>query len=338
MTTILTQGASITLNDIAGDNIINAFEDDSPVEIRGTSANLVDGTVVKVTIHSQTYEGTVINNQWSVSMPADDAQLLPEDELQAVIVTAYDVSGNPVTISGTVTHAAISPDNSISIDPITGDNIINAFEDDNAVTITGKVKDVPDGREVTVIINGQQYIGKVANNAWSVTMPAADAQALPENVAQTVEVSTTNSTGNPVTASGTVKHITTTSATIALDPIAGDNVINSTEDDFAITIKGTATNLADGTQVTVNINGNDYTGEVIGNLWSVTMPVADAQSLPLNQELEVKVSAADTRGNLVTTTSSIMHDAIAPTGKVTEVNILLDSMNATGESINGGDG
>lgn len=330
--------ASITLNDIAGDNIINAFEDDSPVEIRGTSANLVDGTVVKVTIHSQTYEGTFINNQWSVSMPADDAQLLPEDELQAVIVTAYDVSGNPVTISGTVTHAAISPDNSISIDPITGDNIINAFEDDNAVTITGKVKDVPDGREVTVIINGQQYIGKVANNAWSVTMPAADAQALPENVAQTVEVSTTNSTGNPVTASGTVKHITTTSATIALDPIAGDNVINSTEDDFAITIKGTATNLADGTQVTVNINGNDYTGEVIGNLWSVTMPVADAQSLPLNQELEVKVSAADTRGNLVTTTSSIMHDAIAPTGKVTEVNILLDSMNATGESINGGDG
>ncbi|MBE8228771.1 hypothetical protein IQA72_17300, partial [Leptospira borgpetersenii serovar Ballum] len=121
---------------ISGDNIINSTEDDTDVQIKGTSSGLADGTGVTVTIGGKEYVGTVANNAWSVTMPAADAQALPEDQAQAVVVTATDASGNKITAEGSVTHDATS-NASISLAAITGDNIINSTEDDTDVQIKG---------------------------------------------------------------------------------------------------------------------------------------------------------------------------------------------------------
>ncbi|MBE8424981.1 Ig-like domain-containing protein, partial [Leptospira borgpetersenii serovar Balcanica] len=138
-------------------------------------------------------------------MPAADAQALPEDQAQAVVVTATDASGNKITAEGSVTHDATS-NASISLAAITGDNIINSTEDDTDVQIKGTSSGLADGTGVTVTIGGKEYVGTVANNAWSVTMPAADAQALPEDQAQAVVVTATDASGNKITAEGSVTH------------------------------------------------------------------------------------------------------------------------------------
>lgn len=97
--------AALAINPVAGDGVINATEDDADVTISGTSTDVADATPVSVTVNSKTYTGTVTSNAWSVTMPAADAQALPEDVAQTITVTAT-VDGSTVTATGTVTHNA----------------------------------------------------------------------------------------------------------------------------------------------------------------------------------------------------------------------------------------
>ena len=63
-------------------------------------------------------------------------------------------------------------------------------------------------------------------------------------------------------------------ATIAIDPITGDGVLDAAEEAAGITITGTTTELADNAPITVLANGVKYTATVTSNAWSV--PVGSA--------------------------------------------------------------
>jgi len=67
---------------------------------------------------------------------------------------------------------------------------------------------------------------------------------------------------------------------VTLAATAGDNVINASEQAAGFTLSGTSKNLAQGTALTVTLNGKTYTAEVGANgAWSVKVPAADAQAL-----------------------------------------------------------
>lgn len=99
--------AALTILPVAGDGVIDATEDNTDVAITGAAANIPDATAVSVTVNRKTYTGTVTNNAWTVTMPAADAQALPEDVAQTITVTAT-VNGKTVTTTGTVTHNAVA--------------------------------------------------------------------------------------------------------------------------------------------------------------------------------------------------------------------------------------
>ena len=85
------------------------------------------------------------------------------------------------------------------------DNIINAAEHSQPLTLTGKTT-AEAGQIVTVTLNGKNYNATVGSDGtWSVTLAADDVQALNEgNHTLTVNVSDKAGNGSSVTADFTI--------------------------------------------------------------------------------------------------------------------------------------
>ncbi len=112
---------------------------------------------------------------------------------------------------------------------------------------------------------------------------------------------------------GTTFTVDNTAPAIAINTIAGDDIINGTEDNSDVTISGTTNGAEDGQVVTVRLNGKTYNGTVNTNAWSVTVPAADAQALGASETVTADVS--DLAGNAATqATKIIKYDATAPSG------------------------
>ncbi|BCD99667.1 Ig-like domain-containing protein [Marinagarivorans cellulosilyticus] len=304
---------TISISTVAGDNAINQTEDNSDVTISGTTANVEDGRTVTVTLNGETYTTTVSSNAWSVTVPAADAQALGASE--TVTADVSNAAGDAATqASQAITHTVAAP--TINISTVAGDNAINQTEDNSDVTISGTTANVEDGRTVTVTLNGETYTTTVSSNAWSVTVPAADAQAL--DASETVTADVSNTAGDAATqATQAITH-TVAAPTISISTVAGDNAINQTEDNSDVTISGTTANVEDGRTVTVTLNGETYTTTVSSNAWSVTVPAADAQALDASETVTADVS--NTAGDAATqATQAITHTVAAPTISISTV-------------------
>jgi autotransporter passenger strand-loop-strand repeat protein len=88
------------------------------------------------------------------------------------------------------------------------------------------------------------------------------------------------------------------SPTIAIDVIAGDDVLNAAEATQPLVISGTSTGVV-GRTVTVGLNGNNYTGTVAGDgTWSVTVPQSALLSSMLpDGSYTVTADVSDQSGN-----------------------------------------
>ncbi|MEP2059071.1 MAG: gliding motility-associated C-terminal domain-containing protein, partial [Maribacter litoralis] len=292
---------TIAISIVSTDDIINAVEDDSDVTINGTT-DAEDGQTVTVVLNGQTYTTTVTGGTWSLDIPATDAQALNANE--TITANVNDVPGNPaVEATRDIEHDVTAP--TISINVVSSDDIINAVEDDNDVTISGTT-DAEDGQTVTVTLNGQIYTTLVTGGTWSLNVPAEDVQALDANETITADVS--NVAGNPaIQATRDIEH-DVTPPTIIIDVVSNDDVISGIEDDNDVTISGT-TDAEDGQTVTVTLNGQTYTTTVTGGVWSLDVPAADAQALDVNETITADVS--DLAGNPATQdTRDIVHDDI----------------------------
>ena len=81
-----------------------------------------------------------------------------------------------------------------------------------------------------------------------------------------------------------------TSAGITLDEIS-DNYINAVEQGSDLSITGSTIGVEDGQSVTVNFNGQNYTGTVSGGVFTVTFPAAE---LALLTDVSTYISNAST--------------------------------------------
>ena len=298
---------TIAINVVSTDDIINALEDDTDVTISGTTTGAEDGQTVTVVLNGQTYTTTVTGGTWSFDLPAADAQAL--DALETITADVSDVAGNPATqATRDIEHDVTAP--TITIDVVSGDDVINTIEDDNDVTISGATTGTENGQTVTVVLNGQTYTTTVTGGTWSFDLPAAAAQALDPNETITADVS--DVAGNPaVQATRDIEH-DVTAPTITIDVVSNDDIINAVEDDTDVTISGTTTDAEDGQTVTVTLHGQAYTTTVTGGTWSFDLPAAAAQALGTTETITADVS--DAAGNsAVQATRDIIHDVTAPT-------------------------
>jgi hypothetical protein len=197
-----------------------------------------------------------------------------------------DEESPPVELSATIT-----------IDVIAEDDVINAAESEQDITITGTVGgDAKPGDTVTLTVGGQSFTGPVLLDlTYAIDVPGS---LLAQFDIVAANVSGADGAGNPYSADATRPYEVDTeaSATITIDVIAGDDVINAEESEDDVTITGTVGGDAkEGDTVTLTIGGNEYTGLVAGDLtYSIVVP---GSVLAAHSEVGANVSGSDAFGN-----------------------------------------
>ncbi|KZP78148.1 type 1 secretion target domain-containng protein, partial [Enterobacter roggenkampii] len=299
--TVSTAEAAIALATTAGDNVLNASEQSAGFTLSGASKNLAQGTALTVTLNGKTYTTEVgADGTWSVNVPAADAQALG-DGTWTVNVIGKDATGNTVSGSQTIGVDSVAP--TLSVDTLAQDNIINAAEHSQPLTLTGKTT-AEAGQIVTVTLNGKNYNATVGSDGnWSVTLAADDVQALNEgNHTLTVNVSDKAGNGSSVTADFTVD---TSAPVVTIDTVAGDDILNTSEQGQAQIISGQTSGASAGDVVTVTVGGQSFTGVVLADgSWSVGVPASVLGTLGEGNH-RISVSVTDAAGNTGNATHGI---------------------------------
>ncbi|MEP9177769.1 Ig-like domain-containing protein [Enterobacter cloacae] len=299
--TVDTAVASVTLATTAGDNVINASEQSTGFTLSGASKNLAQGTELTVTLNGKSYTAEVgANGAWSVKVPAADAQALG-DGTWTVNVSGKDAAGNTVNGSQTIGVDTAAP--TIAVDTVAQDNIINAAEHHQPLTLSGKTT-AEAGQIVTVTVNGKNHTATVGSDGtWSVTLPASEVQSL-ANGEHTLTVNVSDKAGN---GSSTQAHFTVDAVApvVTINTVAGDDILNTSEQGQAQIISGQATGAAAGDVVTVTVGGQSFTGVVQANgSWSVGVPASVIGALGEGNH-SISVSVTDAAGNTGNATHGI---------------------------------
>ena len=332
--------ASITLNNITADNVVNIAEGaNASVPITGTvSGDVKVGDTVTVTVNGVDYSGLVqADLTFSIAVPGTG--LLADSDLTVdANVTTTDAAGNTTTATDTQVYTvdSVAPAASITLDNITADNVVNISEGANAsVPITGTVSgDVKVGDTVTVTVNAVDYSGLVqADLTFSIAVPGAGLLA-DSDLTVDARVTTTDAAGNSTTATDTQVYTVDTvapAASITLDNITADNVVNIAEGaDASVPITGTVGgDVKVGDTVTVTVNGVDYSGLVQAGLtFSIAVP---GTGLLADQRPDggCQASPPPTRRAIPPrrpTPRSTRSTAVAPAASITLDNITADNV------------
>ncbi|MDY4314628.1 Ig-like domain-containing protein [Pectobacterium actinidiae] len=293
--TVSFSSAVLTLNAIAGDDILNTDEGSRDQLLSGTASLSEAGRIVTVTLNGTTYTATIgSDGHWSLTLPAADLQALGDGEY-LIRATLTDVAGNITTLTRTLTVDTTAP--TLTLEALTGDDLLTADELQSALDLLGSTSPAEAGQTVSVTLNGITYTGIVAaNGSWKVTLPA-DALLALTNGDYTLSVSLTDKAGNTTTQSKTVT-VNTNIEAINISTVSADNYLNALEAQQPLTINGTTAHIAAGQIVTLTLNGKTYTATVgsDGN-WSATLPPADLQALADGQTV-ITASVPGTDGTV----------------------------------------
>ncbi|WP_344939316.1 Ig-like domain-containing protein, partial [Zhongshania borealis] len=254
-------------------------------------------------------------------------------------VAGTDAAGNPFTATTTSTHTVdTTATATITVNDITPDDIVNAAEAGASINVTGSVGgDATVGDAVSFTINGTPYSGTVlAGNTFSIAVAGSDLAA---DTSFDATVAGTDAAGNPFTATTTSTHTVDTSAaaTITVNDITPDDIVNAAEAGTAINVTGTVGGDATvGDAISFTINGTPYSGTVLaGNTFSIAVDGAD---LAADTSFDATVTGTDAAGNPFTATTTSTHTVDTTATATITVNDITpdDIVNAaeTGTTIN----
>ena len=333
----LAPAPSITLNDVTPDNILNAAEAGGNMNITGSVTGAQAGDTVSLVVNGNTYTGTVDGSgNFSISVSGSDL-VVDSDKTIAASVSSTDTAGNTGTASANKAYTVdtVAPAPTITVNPVTPDNILNATEAGGNVTITGTTTDCQPGDTVTLTINGQNFTGTVdASGNFSINVPSSDLAADPDATID-ASVSTADEAGNTGTASANQVYTVDTvapSPTLAVDDVTVDNVLNAAEAGGTVNITGTTTDCQPGDIVTLTINGQTFSGPVdaSGN-FSINVPGSDLAA-DSDTTIAASVSTTDTAGNTGTASVNKAYtvDTVAPAPTITVNDVTANNiLNAT---------
>ncbi|MEQ9868527.1 Ig-like domain-containing protein, partial [Pectobacterium odoriferum] len=331
--------ASISIDNVTSDNVINASESGQTIAVTGQVDNDVKaGDAITVKVGTETYQTTVNTDgkTWSVNVPG--SVLAANGDVSAT-VTTRDMAGNVTTAN--TSHAygvdTVAPTASISIDNVTSDNVINATESGQTIAVTGQVdNDVKAGDAITVKVGTETYQTTVNTDGktWSVNVPGS---VLAANSDVSATVTTRDTAGNVTTANTSHAYGVDTvapTASISIDNVTPDNVINASESGQTIAVTGQVDNdVKAGDAITVKVGTETYqtTVNTDGKTWSVNVP---GSVLAANGDISATVITRDTAGNVTTanTTHAYGVDTVAPTASISIDNVTADNVINASES------
>ena len=192
---------TIAISVIAGDDIINALEDDSPVAISGTTTNVEDGQNVTVVLNGLTYNTAVTANAWSFNISAFDAQALGASEI--VTADVSNLGGTPaIQATRTVEHDAVAPAAPAAPDMTAAtDTGVSNTDDETSDNTPDFTVVVPAGHTATLYVDGVAVPATLVGGVLTPTGPIADGP-------HTITYSVTDPAGNesPQSAGSTSHH------------------------------------------------------------------------------------------------------------------------------------
>ena len=192
---------TVDTSDVDGpDGVVNMVERSDGITLHGTADA---GATVEVRFHNGVHTVTA-NAQgiWSADFPVSE---LPQGNIEGgypVTVKATDAAGNSATTTGTVkmdtwvntlTHPG----------PVEGDDIINAKEASDGITLTGQVEA---GSRVFVTFDGTEREATVTGTTWSVSYGAGEIRGGDYDAA--IQIRATDAAGNTRSITDTV-HVDT---------------------------------------------------------------------------------------------------------------------------------
>ena len=234
----------------------------------------------------------------------------PAVGLYSVKVIATDARG--ATISDEFNIAVIASRNAVvadtktalTIEPVTGDNVILNSENTGNITLTGQVTGTfVEGDIVTLLINGTNYTAAAAaNGRYSVSVLASDLAA----DADKQVIGSVNGTGGDL-GTAAQRYVletgnTATKTALSIDPVTADNVVLSSEavaGKIAVTGKVTGV-FATGDIVTLTIKNVTYTAAAAANgRFSVEVDFTDLED---DTDTTVDGTVTGTGGTVATAT------------------------------------
>jgi VCBS repeat-containing protein len=294
--------ASIKLDAVTADNVVNATEADADVNITGTvGGNVKDGDTVTLTVNGTDFQGAVASGHFSIAVSGFQLSVDGDLKIEASVTTS-DGAGHSTTASATKTYAVdiTPPTATIALDAVTTDNIVNSAEGASTVTITGVVGgDVKNGDTVTVVVNGTSYTGAASNGQFSIDVAGSDLLADGDKIIQ-ASVTTADHAGNATTVADTQSYLTDTTppvATLTLDAITANNIVERTESGADIAVTGAVTgDVKNGDIVTLVVNGHNYSGVVTSNAFSILVAGSDLLA-DADKTVQANVAISDAAGN-----------------------------------------
>ena len=216
---------AVSINSVTSDNVLNAAEKGRDLVLSGSSANVEAGQTVTITFAGKTYTTTVnANGDWTYTVPAADLSGLKDGDA-SVQVSVSNVNGNAASSAQEFSVDTAAP--TVTINTISGDNMLNAAEAAQDLTLSG-TSTAEAGQTVTVTFNGNQYTAQVqADGSWTLDVPAADLAGITDGNA-TVTASVSDKAGNPASADASVL-VDTSVPQITFNIVAGDDIVNIAE-------------------------------------------------------------------------------------------------------------
>ncbi|PID62879.1 MAG: hypothetical protein CR974_02940 [Gammaproteobacteria bacterium] len=302
---------AVILDAITGDDVINIADvTGDKLTLSGGLQDVdsdVVGKTVTLKVGQATYDNISVNadNRFSVEVAVKDLEKADSVSAEATVTDKYDNSATsePASRPYTLDLAINKP--TITLDVIAGDGIINQGELQNGVTVNGQIKGIDSDvteRLVTLKVGSETYTQVITGDTFAIDVP--DSTSLQSGTQMTATISVTDASGNAITSdAATQTYAVNTSIDVpmlALDPIAGDGVLDYVERvQKTQTLTGKLDKLdADlaTAKVTVSIAGNDYDATVSGKTFSVDVPTA---VLAGASQVSATVSVTDTAGNVV---------------------------------------
>ena len=302
------QSASMTLmsvNDVpvlsidiadTSDNVLNATEAQSAA-ISGNVDPAVAATLNRIEISDGTNtitidgSGVTLAKDGSFQVTGVDLSTLQDGNL-TVTAHATSFDGTATTTSDTITKDSITTINR-RLDSASDTGISNTdhITKDNTPTITGGGEP---GATVEISVGGVVVGSGVVDGGghYSITTsPLSDGM----NV---LHITSTDSAGNTSKTALGVTIDTSATASISVDAITADNVIDASESASTIAVTGSVSgDVHDGATVTLTVNGSDYNGTVTGGRYSIDVSGSD---LAADNNVRAAVNGTDAAGNIAT--------------------------------------
>ncbi|WP_434764007.1 VCBS domain-containing protein [Vibrio fortis] len=194
----------------------------------------------------------------------------PVEGVNDLQVRQTDIAGNV----SPVTHFSFTLDTTpgtVTVNPISQDNALNAVENNQSLVITGTTSNIAPGDAVYVVIGNQHFYDATVkpDGTWSLTLsPSIHQNIMATDRDYSIQVGTVDTAGNSTPRISTHLLVDTQSPIphIAVDSVTQDNVLNALESGQTIAITGTVTgDYHTGDIVSLKINGatiSSLTGSV----------------------------------------------------------------------------